>query len=137
MKNLAYLFLLCALVGLNACGDDDEMHADEPNYLINILSPNTDNKAVGDMVALEVNVKDEHGGTVHHFNVKVYDKTDATNIIYDAPTVAHVHEEDGDFTYTDSFQVDTEGTWVIEVKVWGHEANVAVKMESIEFTVQP
>lgn len=140
MKNIFYLMLVSGLVIFNACGDkDDEMHSGEPNYIIDIVAPGVADKTVGDMVSLEANVKEEHGGTLHHFNLKIYNKVDETEVIYDGPSEAHVHEEDGDFTYTDEVLLDVheDTDWVVEVKVSGHEAGHAEKIETIEFHVHP
>ncbi|MEM9821091.1 MAG: hypothetical protein AAF985_08465 [Bacteroidota bacterium] len=138
MKNLLYFFSMLVLVSLVACGDEEPVVM-TPEYSINIVSPNTDNKSVGESMPLEVNIKESNGMTVHHVNVKVYNRDDASEVIYDGPSEAHVHEEDGDYTLTDNIQLDVAGhsNWVVEVKVWGHEAGAAEKTETLEFHVHP
>ena len=83
------------------------------------------------------------GETVHHANIKIYNKVDPTQVIYDAPGDAHVHETDGLFDYHDDFPLTAEKgvaahtDWILEAKVWGHDAGVAEVIESIEFHVHP
>ena len=137
MKNLLFVLLMGAMIGFSACGDDETPTA--PDYVINIVSPTTDDKNVNDDITLNVNVTDSNGGTVHHVNVRIYNKADNTDVLYNGPSEAHVHEEDGDFTLTDNIrlEVDAHSDWIMEVKAWGHEAGAAEKVQSLEFHVHP
>ena len=132
MKKFLFLTLLTAVFAFNACKDDDTT-TDEPDYHAHIESPDTSDKLVGDMLHIHVNFEDHNGGTVHHINVRIYNKD--TNVeIYNKPTSAHVHAE-GEYLFEDEIELTTAGHWVLEAKVWGHDDGVAEVVESVEFHV--
>ncbi|MEZ4954585.1 MAG: hypothetical protein R2825_13535 [Saprospiraceae bacterium] len=139
MKKLFFLpiFVLVLFV-FAACGDDDSTTDTTPEYHVHINSPNTDDKHVGDSIHIHVNFEDHNGGTVHHVNVRIYNKATGEEI-YNMPTDAHVHAESGSYDHHDDFQLNvTEHTdWVLIAKVWGHEDGVGEVSESIEFHVHP
>jgi hypothetical protein len=131
MKKFLFLSLLATLFAFNACKDDDT--SDEPSYQINIESPNTTDKVVGDSLDIHVHFSDKNGGTVHHINVRIYEKDSGTEI-YSKPDEAHQHAE-GELSFEDKIELTTAGHWVLEAKVWGHDDGVAEVSESVEFHV--
>lgn len=146
MKKFFYLFLLAGFVGFTACEKDDDHDHEETEetheYHAHINSPTTDDKKVDDMVHLHIDFEDHNEGTVHHVNVKIYKKDDPTVIIYDGPSEAHVHadkkyEHHDDIMLDAATGVDGHTDWILEAKVWGHEAGVAEVTETIEFHVHP
>ena len=148
MKKLIYpLILLCSFSFLiTSCGDDGDDHETETtdfDYHVHINSPSTDDKHVGDMIHLHVDFESHTGETVHHVNVKIYNKADSTQVIYDAPGNAHVHATEGTFAWHDDFPltaaegVSAHSDWILEAKVWGHDAGKGEIVESIEFHVHP
>jgi len=122
-----------------SCDGDKEVEFD---YHAHVMSPNADNKKVNDVMPINIEFESHSGEKVHHINVKIYSKNDATNVIYDKPTNAHVHA-DGSYTYTDELQLTNEKgveghtDWVLEAKVWGHEAGLQEVVETVEFHVHP
>lgn len=132
MKKFLFLSLLAALFTFNACKDDDTT-TDEPKYHAHIESPDTNDKTVGDSLPIHVHFEDENGGTVHHINVRIYEKDSGVEI-YNKPTTAHVHAE-GEYSFEDEIELTTAGHWVLEAKVWGHDDGVAEVVESVEFHV--
>ncbi|MCB0644250.1 MAG: hypothetical protein KDC44_21550 [Phaeodactylibacter sp.] len=136
MKKRMLLALTFAAIVLHSCKEPEEMQLD-PEYHAHIMSPNSDTKAVGETIHLHVVFEDHNGGTVHHINVRVYNKADGTEI-YNKPDVAHVHETSGTYEHHDdlTLNVDANTTWVVEAKVWGHEDGAHEVTESLEFDVQ-
>lgn len=130
MKKVLFLSLLASLFVFNACKDDD---SDKLNYQIEIESPNTTDKAVGDVLDIHVHFSEKKGGEVHHVNVRIYDKDSGTEI-YNKPTEAHVHAE-GEYSFEDTFTLPQAGHFVLEAKVWGHEDGEVEFSDSIEFHV--
>jgi len=127
--------------------DDDDSHGEDghgddgdagSNYSISIMSPDAEDKKKGDEIHLHVNFEEVNMGTVHHVNVRIYNKADGTEI-YSEPTEAHVHEEDGLYEWHDDIKLDVEGhtDWILEAKVWGHDDLEGELTKSIEFHVHP
>ncbi len=60
-----------------------------------------------------------------------------------ATETAHVHETSGEYGYHDDFVLSNENNveghtdWILEAKVWGHEAGDGEVIEMIEFHVHP
>lgn len=132
MKNFLFLALLATVIAFNACKDDDT--SDEPEYHITIESPDTTDKAIGDSLDIHVLFEEHNGGTIHHVNVRIYEKDSGTEI-YNEPPSAHVHEE-GEHHFEDRIALTTAGHWVLEAKVWGHDDDSPVLSESVEFHVE-
>lgn len=132
MKKLLFLSLLASLFVFNACKDDDDT-TNDPEYHITIESPDTTEKAVGDELDIHVHFSEHNGETVHHINVRIYEKDSGTEI-YNKPTEAHVHAT-GEYNFEDKLTLTTAGHYVLEAKVWGHDDGLAEVTESIEFHV--
>lgn len=141
MKNYIIFSFLFGLLAFSACKNDDEDPVVMPDYQITIVSPNTDAKHVGDNIHLHIEFTDKNEGTVHHINVRIYNKADNTKVLFDGPAEAHVHQ-DKSYTFESDVLLDpaiVEGhtDWILEAKVWGHDEGIAVVTESIEFHVHP
>ncbi len=135
MKKLILLGLLLGVFVFNACKDDDEI-THETEYHIQFMEPaNNASLAVGDMLNVHVEFSEHNDGTVHHINVRAYNKATGTEL-FSSPAEAHVH---GASPYSFQFQQSlagvATGTYVIEAKVWGLNAGVAEVTASREFTV--
>lgn len=138
LLNLFFMiFCLCMI----SCGDDGTGEGTGLDYSVNIIAPTADDKNVDDLIQVSVDFNSGTGGTVHHVNVKIYNKMDATEIVYNNPDDAHVHETDGAFEFRDEFMlsnsngVNEHTDWILEAKVWGHEAGAAEVLETLEFHV--
>jgi hypothetical protein len=140
MKKLIFpLLILAASLFVFSCGKDDD-DSIEYEYHAHIHSPNTDDKNVDETLNIEVDFESHSGETVHHIQVRIYNKT--TNAeIYKKPSDAHVHEESGLYTFEDTFVlsaangITANSDWVLEAKVWGHEDGEGEVMETVEFHV--
>jgi len=146
MKKFFYLFLLAGFVGFVACDKEDTDHNDDmdtPEYHAHINSPSTDDKHVGDTIHVHVDFEEHDGLTVHHVNVKIYNEADPTIIAFDGPANAHVHSETGlyefhaDVILNGDAGVVEHTDWILEAKVWGHEAGLAEVTETLQFHVHP
>ena len=137
MKKLFFLPFLLGILLVTACGDDDTS-SDAPSYQITINSPNADDKHVGDEITVDVSVAESSSTTVHHVNIKIINKATGEEI-FNKPDDAHVHEEDGQFDFSEPFtlNIDEHTDWIMEVKAWGHEDGLAEVMETVEFHVHP
>lgn len=135
MKKLSFLVFVLGLIAMQSCKEPEEMQLD-PEYHAHIMSPNADAKSVGESIHLHIEFEDHNGGTVHHVKVRIYNKADGTEI-YNQPDVAHVHETSGLYEYHDdvTLDVDPNTTWVLEAKVWGHDAGAHEVVETVEFDV--
>lgn len=136
MKKLLLLGFLPAIFLFNACKEDEGDTTVEPEYQIQIMSPDSADKTVGDNLHIHVEFEDQNGGTVHHINIRVYDKATGTEI-YNMPASAHVHKA-SPYSYEDdlTLAVDPDTDWVLEAKVWGHDDGVAETSEKLEFHVK-
>ena len=143
MNNIIFSALLFSAAFLiTACGDDESPTTTDFDYHVHIHSPNADNKHVGDTIHIHVEFESHTGETVHHAKVRIYNKAENTEI-YNKPDAAHVHETDGVYEWHDDFilsnanGVNEHTDWVLEAKVWGHEAGAGEEMKTVEFHVHP
>jgi len=119
--------------------DDADDHSDDPVYSIMVMQPTTDDKMAGDSMHIHIEVSEASDETIHHFQVRIYNADDNTEVVYTGPSEAHVHDESGAYSYHDDFllDVDAHTDWILEAKVWGHDAGAAEKVETVEFHVHP
>ena len=140
MNKLLYIMILSVSVFMYSCSDDENDSVFD--YSVSIMSPDTDAKMQGDTIHIHVEFESGTNETVHHVNVRIYNADDES-VIYNAPDPAHVHETSGSYGYHDDFVlsqangVEGHTDWVLEAKVWGHEAGVEEVVETIEFHVHP
>lgn len=135
MKKLLFLGLLISVLMINACKDDDHA-ATEPEYHIHFMEPAANASfAAGDVVHVHIEFEDHNGGTVHHVNVRAYNKATGTEL-FNTPAEAHLHAASPyEFEYEYTLDNAAPGTYVIEAKVWGHGDGIAEVKDSREFTV--
>lgn len=143
MNKIFFSALIFSLVFVIAsCDKDDDNPVTEYDYHAHIHSPNADDKHVGDTIHIHVNFESHAGETVHHVNVRIYNKSDNTEV-YNKPDAAHVHETSGSFDLHDDFVlsnangINEHTDWILEAKVWGHEAGEGEVIETVEFHVHP
>lgn len=141
MKKFLFLSALLTL-GIIGCDDDDGPVADPLDYSIMIHAPNTDDKHVNDTMHVHVDFASGTNETIHHVKVRIYNKEDGTEI-YNAPSDAHVHTQ-GMYSYHDDIilseinGVNAHTDWILEAKVWGHDAGVGELIApDLEFHVHP
>jgi hypothetical protein len=144
MKYLAFALGLLSVLFVVSCEKED-MHDDDHGtnyeYHAHIISPTTDAKHLNDTISIKVDFESHTGETVHHINVKIFNKLDSA-IVYDMPTEAHVHSS-GSYSHEDNLILsDRNGfsghsDWIMEARVWGHEAGEEEVLERIEFHVHP
>lgn len=148
MKRLLFFTLAAMLaMAVSACTDNDDGHVHthgdgDFQYQVHIDQPTTDDKQVGDMLAIKVHFESEAEKTVHHVKVRIYNKATEEEI-YSQPDNAHVHQENGLYTFEDELMLNSDSgvaansDWVLEAKVWGHEAGIEETMKTVEFYVDP
>jgi len=136
-----FLALLATTSAFVSCDKDDDDHMDDPQYSITFNGPITEDKKVNDEMHVHIDFISGNNMTIHHVNVKIYNKEDNTIEIFNGPASAHVHEESGkyelhtDLNLTGANGVVAHTDWVVEAKVWGHEAGAAEVTEMVEFHV--
>lgn len=133
MKKLLFLGLFTALFAFNACKEDDDTTTDALEYAVEIESPNSTDKAVGDMLDIHVHFTEENGATIHNVNVRIYNK-DTGAEIYSKPDDSHKHAT-GSYDFEDQVELTEAGHWVLEAKVWGHDGTEDEVKSSVEFHV--
>jgi hypothetical protein len=138
MKNLFLLSILFIGFTLSSCGDDDPVITDF-DYHAHIVSPNSDNKKVGDLMEIEIEFESHTGEIVHNIEVIITNDLDKSIVAYSH--VEHVHASEN-YTHSASIVLDasnnvTEHTdWTLEAKVYGPEG-AGLVTETIEFHVHP
>lgn len=144
-KNLFFfLALACSISMMMSCGNDDGDPDDvDPNYSVQIMMPTNLDKNLNDDAHIHVNFDAENDETIHHVKVRIYEFENETNEVYNAPGDAHVHEESGHFEHhadivlNNDLGVVEHSDWVLEAKVWGHEAGTHEAMDTIHFHIHP
>lgn len=154
MKSLLIAGLFTTSLLIIGCKNEDD-HADDHvhdqgtnpvmdlGYQSKINSPNAEAKKMQDHIRLDIAFASTTMQTIHHINVRLYNKEDTTKVVYNKPDVAHVHEKSGAYAYVDSLHI-TESNgfeghtdWILEAKVWGHDADTGEVMSKQEFHVHP
>ncbi|PHN02708.1 hypothetical protein [Flavilitoribacter nigricans] len=136
------VFFLVLLVFVACKKEEDEPMTTDYHYHAHILQPNADDKQVDDSLHIHVEFESHTGETVHHVNVRIYNKNDNTEI-YSKPADAHVHETSGvyefqdDFTLSEANGVTAHSDWILEASVWGHDNREGEMIEQVEFHVHP
>ncbi len=143
MKQIpCWSFLLLLGISLSSCDKNPEELKNVFIYSANIQSPNNDDKNVDDELDINISFVSGNDEAVHHVKVRIYNKDDQTEV-YNKPTGAHVHESDGKYDFTDSFNLSNENgitahtDWILEAKVWGHGNETGEVIDMIEFHVHP
>lgn len=144
MKNLLILNIsLILTITIFSCGDDDPT-TEEPkfDYHAHIESPDNSNKHVGHTLDIKVMFESHTGETIHHINVRIYNESSGTEI-YNKPSDAHIHEEDGEFIFEDQLGlteangVEGHTDWILEAKIWGNGEGVEEEVSQVKFHVHP
>lgn len=141
MKNVLMFVFVFNLIFLSSCGGDEEP-ALVFDYSNVVNSPDSSDKNVDDTIDISVDFESATGETIHHVNVRIYNVS-TNEEIYNMPTDAHVHDASGKYSYTDSFLLSNENgvmahsDWMLETKVWGHQAGSEEIIQSIPFHVHP
>jgi len=127
MNKLLILSLsIFSILFFNACDKEEDNEVDY-GYSARIMSPNADDKKVGDDIHLHVEFESSTGETIHNVNVKVYNKADNSIVLFDGPEDAHVHTTEGnhevhaDIALTEANKVQGDTHWIVEAKVWPHD----------------
>jgi hypothetical protein len=140
MKYVYVALCLTGSIAFLSCDKDDDPMVDEFEYHAHVHAPNSSAKPLGDTLEIEIEFESHTGMTIHHINVRIYDKTSGTQL-YSKPADAHVHESDGEYTFEDTFILSTLNgvvpnvDLVLEAKVWGHDEGVSEVAEKVEFHV--
>ena len=136
MKFNTFIFSLLIAFSFSACNDNPDDGPSLPEYNVTIQSPNTSEVNSGESIHLHVDFDEPNELTVHHVNIQLV--TDSGEIIYDNPSVAHVHVDGGHHEHHDDIVLNLEaGTEVtLTAKVWGHTDGLAEQSASATFVVQ-
>lgn len=139
MKHFFILMITLGVMTVFACKDDEPTGIYE--YHAHIHSPDSTDRVVGDTLPIEVDFESHTGETIHHINVRIYNKSTLTEV-YNKPTEPHVHDTSGAYTYEDQFVLSaangvSAGTWVLVATVWGDQDGEEEESEEVEFQVKP
>lgn len=140
MKKYFLGSLAIALFVFIACNHDDEPTSIY-EYHVHIHAPDSLAKTLGDTLPIEVEFESHTGETIHHINVRIFNKTTLAEV-YNLPVDPHLDDPSGAYTYTDQFVLSaanglSEGDWILEGKVWGHEDGVEETYGRVEFHINP
>ena len=140
MKQLLFFSVISTALYASACKKTDDTV--DYQYHAHINAPTADDKHVGDTMHIHVDFESHSMETIHHVNIRIYNKADLTEV-YNMPTEAHVHATSGSYAFHDDFilsnanGVTAHTDWVLEAKVWGHEDGLQEETATVEFHVHP
>jgi hypothetical protein len=137
MKNSIYLFFGICIMAYG-CSKDDT-HVAVFDYHAHIHSPDSTARILGDTLKIEIDFESHTGQTVHHINVRIYNKS--TNAeVYNKPSDPHV-DTPVEYTYEDFILLNaangftSNSTWVLQAKVWGENDGQEEVIEQVEFNI--
>jgi len=135
-----FLILMCSfsVCLLNSC---KETPSEKYDYHIHIHKPDAEDKKMGDSMHIHVDFESKTEETVHNVNVRIYDK-ETNEEVYNAPTDSHVHgeskhEHHADFELNAANKIAGHSNYILEAKVWAHDAGEAEVVKKVEFHVHP
>ena len=140
MNRLIFV-LICSIsiCLLNSCKDDDSENFD---YHIHIHEPDVEDKKMGESMHIHVDFESKTGEDVHNVNVRIYNK-ETNEEVYNKPTDSHAEhgesklEHHDDFELTSANKIAGHNNYILEAKVWAHNAGEAEVIETVEFHVHP
>ena len=133
MKKLLIFFLLFS------CNNNEiDQHDGIFEYSINIVSPNTEDKKMGDKMLIKIIFESGLKKTIHNINVIIYNKLDDKKVIYNKPFDSHIHGKHP-YTFENELIISKDngfysGNWVLEVSVWDKKNEEAIKKKK-EFSI--
>lgn len=140
MKNNIYLFLAMWIITFG-CGKDDDTHSSVFDYHAHIHHPDSTIKVLGDSLEIEIEFESHTGQTVHHINVRIYNK-DTQVEVYNKPSDPHV-DAPVNYLYEDVILLTTangfsaNSSWILEAKVWGENDGQEEEIGKVEFKIAP
>jgi len=125
MKPLKSIALIAFLV-LNCINcTEDNLEINEKVYSNIIFLPNIHQKNFNEEMPIQITFESANEETIHNISVRIFLKSDTTDIVYDQPEEQHIQETSGVFEFNDSFLLSAENgispnsIYTIESKVWG------------------
>ncbi len=122
MKISFYSIIVFISVYSLSCSDDHG-HSGDYEYHAHIISPNDSLYKLNDSVQIDVNFESHTGLTVHHVNIRIYNKSTGGEV-YNQPSLAHVHATTGQYIFRDSIILTpaqgflSGSNWILEARVW-------------------
>jgi hypothetical protein len=134
----SFFFIILSLLLFNSCGDDN--HNLIYDYHITITQPDNIDKHLGENIPIQVKFNSGTGEEIHHINIRIFNQT-THQVVYDKPNDPHLDVPET-YTFSDTFTLAaasglSEGLWVLEAKVWGHEDGVEETTDSVVFHIVP
>ena len=143
MKNLVLFAFLATAFLMTSCDNDDDgtqMHTDF-DYHVHINAPtDASTTHIGATLNVDISFESHTGETVHNISVQIKKKEDDTVVFSHEE---HAHAESGMHNYVADIMMDADNNmephtdYVLEAKVWGHEAGVQEASATAEFHVHP
>lgn len=144
MKFKNILLFTIAIISIISCEKHNHDNEEEGfEYHAHINAPDSETKHIGQELPINITFESHSGKTIHHINVSIYEKNNESNILYNKPDEAHIHEEDGNYEYSDNLILSEDNgfeghtDYVIKAKVWAHEAGLDEAEETVSFHVHP
>ncbi len=136
MRIFIFLIVGLLLFTIYSCNDIEPTGNELPIYSISIHSPSLDSLPFNESFLIHIDFDEENELTIHHINVQI--TTESGDVLYNEPSVAHIHEDSGHYEYHDDFVPNVPpGTQLkLSAKVWGHKEGIAEVMESKMFIAQ-
>ncbi len=144
MKRIIYFLplIFCSIIFTSCNKDDETSQAIDYEYHVHIHSPSNSVMHLSETMEIEIEFESHNGESVHHINVRIFDKTNNVEV-YNKPQDAHVNEEKGVLEFKDEFvlseanNVFANTVLLLEAKVWGAQDGEGEELESLEFEVLP
>lgn len=139
MNRLIFV-LICgfSICFMNSCKEDASEKFD---YHIHVHKPDAEDKKMGESMHIHVDFESKTEETVHNVNVRIFDK-ETNEEVYNAPSDSHVHgeskhEHHDDFELSATNKIAGHSNYILEAKVWAHDAGEAEVIKTVEFHVHP
>jgi hypothetical protein len=140
MKQFIFYLFITSLLVFTSCSKDENPVAIDYSYHAHVHSPDSTDKNLNDTLHIHVEFESHTGETVHHINIQISNKANAT-VVYNKPDDPHVDEASGLYDFEDDLVLSaangfTAGTdWILKATVWGDQDGDGEVSETVEFHV--
>lgn len=135
-QSIFFVFLLGGLLFYSSCNNDDDSL--DSNYQIYLSAPSSVTYFLGDTLPIQVEFQELNGGTIYNVNIRIFNNSDGTEI-YNKPDSSNIQIIGGIYSYLDELvleNLDTNGEWILEARVWGEETGDYEIQETMEIQIE-
>lgn len=135
---MCFTIIFCVTLACHHHNEDENI---DYKYSIQIIEPSEQTYKTTENLPIKIEFKSETGETIHNVNIRILQNISGLEI-YNQPANEHVHKTEGIFIFEDNLDFSKiaglilAGDYTIEAKVWGHEGEAGLIINSADFKLE-